>query len=234
MVKHDWSPLNIRGLIFVDLGVLTNPLPEMTPITDSSLTTKRMAVSVALSLPQGVKLGEAVLDCLHPDCICQFELQWPPILLFSAERDLLQGGVWKYYTALREAGLKLRAKAIVSIFLRWILKLLGSISSSPARGPVSTTGDQVPKIDPILKEHTPAEIEVGVDQSTVDQIVENADVKCSSEPRNSSNGLGQVEEDSGVPIIMAQDEAHDQNEGVQLPIIVDVKSLSEPREDAEC
>ncbi|MCO5559616.1 hypothetical protein L7F22_013217, partial [Adiantum nelumboides] len=100
--------------------------------------------------------------------------------------------------------------------------------------PVSTTRGQVPKTDPILEEQTPTKIEVGVDQSTVDQTIENVDVKCSSKPRNSTDGLAQVEEDNGVPIIVAQDDAHDENERVQPPIIADVKSSSEPREDAEC
>ncbi|KAI5073747.1 hypothetical protein GOP47_0011760 [Adiantum capillus-veneris] len=104
MVKHEWNPLNIRGLIFVDIGVLTDPLPEMTPFTDSTLTTKMMADSVALSLPVGGKLGDALLDCLHPDSKCHFKLGWPPILLLSAERDLLREGVLRYYTFLKEAG----------------------------------------------------------------------------------------------------------------------------------
>ncbi|MCO5548724.1 hypothetical protein L7F22_002185 [Adiantum nelumboides] len=100
--------------------------------------------------------------------------------------------------------------------------------------PVSTTGDQVPKTDPILKEQTPTEIEVGVDQSIVDQTVDGVDVKCSSELRNSTDGLAQVEEDNRVPIIVAQDEAHDENEGVQPPITAHVRSSSEPREDTKC
>ncbi|MCO5568216.1 hypothetical protein L7F22_021912 [Adiantum nelumboides] len=76
---------------------------------------------------------------------------------------------------------------------------------------------------------TSAKTKVRVDQCEVDQIVDQ-----SSEPRNSTEGLGQVEEDNEVPNIVTQDDAHDQNEGVQPPIIIDVKSSSKPREDTEC
>lgn len=103
MVKQEWSPLCIRGLMFVDLGVMTDPLPEMKPSTDPALTTEMMAASVRFALPDGVKLGDPLLDCVHPDSKRFFEVPWPPVLMLVAERDLLQEGGMNYFQFLKHA-----------------------------------------------------------------------------------------------------------------------------------
>eukprot|EP00250_Pteridium_aquilinum_P014094 c21775_g2_i1 orf=395-1474(-) len=102
-VYQEWSPLHIRGLMFVDLGVMTDPLPEMKPSTDPFVTTEMMAVSVSMCLPERVRLGDPLLDCLHPDYKHVFEVPWPPILMLVAERDLLRDSGMDYYKFLKQA-----------------------------------------------------------------------------------------------------------------------------------
>ncbi|KAH7416188.1 hypothetical protein KP509_14G079500 [Ceratopteris richardii] len=103
IVKRNCSPLNIKGLMYVDLGVLTDPLPEMTPSTDPAVTTKMMETFVALCLPVGAKLGDSVLDCLHPNSTGLFKLPWPPVLMLTAGRDLLRESGMRYFNSLKEA-----------------------------------------------------------------------------------------------------------------------------------
>lgn len=103
MVKQEWSPLHIRGLMFVDLGIMTDPLPEMKPSTDPAVTTEMMATSVGFCLPEGVKLGDPLLDCLHLNSKHLFEVPWPPVLMLLAEKDLLRDGGMDYFESLKHA-----------------------------------------------------------------------------------------------------------------------------------
>lgn len=103
IIKRDWSPLCVRGLMFVDLGVMTDPIPEMKPSTDHALTTEMMVTSVQLCLPEGTKLGSPILDCLHEDSKRFFEMQWPPVFILVAERDLLREGGVDYFQSLKNS-----------------------------------------------------------------------------------------------------------------------------------